>query len=296
MPKKRLAEFITARFYKWRIKRRGRVFVADGRSNTPSLGRHSLDTDDYEAAVDALTKLDLLCAIKQGKASPHEVSNEPKTLTLEEGRQRYEKFVARPAILQGAKPTTIKRYKPVFDKFLAFAVTEEIRYWNVVYRIRTVASTMSVPVSSQQAKGNHNLLLANGRSRGHRRALQSRSATSLVASCRHGACLHGITHLRTRVITVDRYRLRREPNPHHRRNGPGSQEVQQAGATNEDGSQPRVPNVPSPADDPRNHTTSSEWLGLSRSARRHTEAGYSSTDSDSRRTHAIVKAISNWSR
>ncbi len=132
MPKKRLAEFITARFYKWRIKRRGRVFVADGRSNTPSLGRHSLDTDDYEAAVDALTKLDLLCAIKRGKASPHEVSNDPKTLTLEDGRQRYEKFVARPAILQGAKPTTIKRYKPVFDKFLAFAVTEEIRYWNEV--------------------------------------------------------------------------------------------------------------------------------------------------------------------
>ena len=68
MPKKRLADFLTSRYFKWRIKRRGRVFVADGRSNNPPLGRHSLDTDDHKAAIEAVAKLDLLCAI----TDPHQ--------------------------------------------------------------------------------------------------------------------------------------------------------------------------------------------------------------------------------
>jgi len=134
MPKKRLADFITAKFYKWRVKRRGRVFVADGRSNTPSLGRHSLDTDDYNTALESLKKLDLLCAIKQGKALPQEATVPAKTLTLAEGYALYKDHVARPKIVGGAKPTTSKRYRAVFDKFVEFATSEGLQFWNEVTR------------------------------------------------------------------------------------------------------------------------------------------------------------------
>lgn len=134
MPKKRLAEFITARFYRWRVKRRGRIFVADGRSNIPALGRHSLDTDNYTIALEALTKLDLLCAIQNGKASPHEAIAPVKTLALLEGSRRYQEHVARPKIVGGAKAKTSKRYRAVFDKFIEFATSEGIQFWNEVTR------------------------------------------------------------------------------------------------------------------------------------------------------------------
>ena len=134
MPKKRLAEPVTARFYKWRIKRRGKIFVADGRSNNPPLGRFSLDTGDYATAVQTLPNLDRLCAIKNGKASPQEVSVTAKTLSLADGSRLYQKHVARPKIVGGAKSATIKRYRAVFDKFVEFATSEGFQFWSEVTR------------------------------------------------------------------------------------------------------------------------------------------------------------------
>ena len=110
------------------MKRRGRVFVADGRSNAPPLGRFSLDTDNYTEAIESLTKLDLLCAIKRGKATPQEASVPDKTLTLANGSQLYQAHVARPKIVGGAKPKTIKRYRAVFNKFVDFATSEGLQF------------------------------------------------------------------------------------------------------------------------------------------------------------------------
>ena len=42
--------------------------------------------------------------------------------------------MARPKIVGGAKPTTSKRYRPVFDKFIEFATSEGIQFWNEVTR------------------------------------------------------------------------------------------------------------------------------------------------------------------
>jgi integrase len=134
MPKKRNSELVKARYADWRLKRRGRVFVADGRSNNPPLGRHSLDTDDYNEALEALTQLDLFCAIKQGKALRQEVTMPTKSLTLADGSKLYQSHVARPKIVGGANAKTIKRYRAVFDKFLKFAASQGLKFWNDVTR------------------------------------------------------------------------------------------------------------------------------------------------------------------
>ncbi len=134
MPKKRIADLVRCKYFEWRVKRRGRTFVADGRSNQPAQGRYSLDADNLPAARQALEKLDLLCAIRMGKASPQEVTQEHKTLTLAEGSRRYQEHVARPSIVGGARSNTRKRYRAVFDKFLKFTAAEGLQYWNQITR------------------------------------------------------------------------------------------------------------------------------------------------------------------
>ena len=77
--------------------------MADGRSNQPPLGRFSLGTSDRKSAIEALAKLDLLCAIKQGKASTAEVASAPKSLSITEGCRQYQEYVARPAVIKGCR-------------------------------------------------------------------------------------------------------------------------------------------------------------------------------------------------
>jgi len=134
MPKKRLADLVTARYYKWRIYRRGKKYFADGRSNNPPLGRFSLGSDIKKDALDALVELDMLSAVQNGKAAPQQASTPVKSLPLSEGIDRYKKFVARPKVVGGTKPSTVKRYKSVFDKFLRFAKRQGIKSWNDVDR------------------------------------------------------------------------------------------------------------------------------------------------------------------
>lgn len=56
--------------YEWRLFRRDGVYYADGRGNTPNLGKHSLGTRDREEALTKLRRLDLVKAIETGKALP----------------------------------------------------------------------------------------------------------------------------------------------------------------------------------------------------------------------------------
>jgi integrase len=53
-------------------------------------------------------------------------------LPLEEGWRRYLEFVARPPVQGGAGPATVKRYRSVFVKFLAFAQRQGVRFWEQV--------------------------------------------------------------------------------------------------------------------------------------------------------------------
>lgn len=133
MPKKRIKEKIVGQHFVWLLGQRGGVFTADGRSNEIDAGRHSLGTKNYDEALCAIQKLDLVAAVKLGLADAS-VLEQPASslLTLERGRELYMTHVSRPRVAGGAKPGTPKRYRAVFDKFFKFAAGKSITTWNQV--------------------------------------------------------------------------------------------------------------------------------------------------------------------
>lgn len=132
MAAKRLKERIAGRYFVWLVGQRSGVYVADGRSNKLNAGRHSLGTKVYKDAMTALQRLDLVRAVALGLAHSSVLEPDADQVSLDEGRRRYEEHVRRPRIVGGAKSTTNKRYRAVFDKFIAFALKEGILSWNQV--------------------------------------------------------------------------------------------------------------------------------------------------------------------
>src|SRR2546423_962855 len=123
MPRKRKKEQVSGQFFAWLLGTRGNgVYYADGRSNTPDVGRHSLGTRDRQEALEQLRRLDLVKAVELGLADSSLLrQDENALLNLEEGRRRYMAFVARPVVQGGGSNNTAKRYRAVLDKFLPFA-------------------------------------------------------------------------------------------------------------------------------------------------------------------------------
>lgn len=121
-------------YYTWLIGQRNGVYFADGRSNQPDLGRHSLGTRDRREALDQLKQLDLVKAVENGRADRSLLADATSCaqLDLEEGRRLYDEHVRRPRVTGGAKPTTAKRYRPILNKFLVFARTKGVAVWNAV--------------------------------------------------------------------------------------------------------------------------------------------------------------------
>lgn len=135
MPAKRKKERLAGAHFVWLIGQRNGVYYADGRSNRPPVGRHSLGTRDKAEALEALRQLDLVQAVQRGLADPAPPGSVPPTpLALAEGRRLYLQHVTRPAVVGGARPTSAKRYRAVFDKFEAFALREGIHCWNQLSR------------------------------------------------------------------------------------------------------------------------------------------------------------------
>jgi hypothetical protein len=60
------------------------------------------------------------------------VDTAPSPLPLSEGRKLYEEHLARPRSVGGTKPSTRKRYRTCFDKFLAFARSKGVQDWREV--------------------------------------------------------------------------------------------------------------------------------------------------------------------
>jgi integrase len=133
MARRRSGEKITCRYFKWILVRRGRYFQADGRSNPINAGRHSITSADREEALRQLRELDELIAIKLSLAK---AEDHPPTkcdeISLEEGRDLYLEHVSRPRVTGGVKPSTKKRYRSIFDKFLVFATRKGKRHWHEV--------------------------------------------------------------------------------------------------------------------------------------------------------------------
>jgi integrase len=135
MPAKRRKERIVGSYFVWLLGQRGGVYYADGRTNRPCAGRHSLGTREYNEALEALKQLDLVKAVELGVADRALLATaQSGQLSLDEGRSLYLQHVQRPRVVGGARPVSAKRYRAVFDKFTQFAQTEGISAWNQVTR------------------------------------------------------------------------------------------------------------------------------------------------------------------
>jgi integrase len=125
-------ELIKCQHFSWRIRRRSNgLWLADGRSNQIDVGRHSLGTSDRTEAIKLLSKLDAIVAADRGFA-PKPLPTDGVTLSLEAGRKHYEKHLQRPPEVGGVRPSTQKKYRAAFDKFIDFATKTGITDWNSV--------------------------------------------------------------------------------------------------------------------------------------------------------------------
>jgi integrase len=136
MPAMRTNEKIRCQYFAWVIRQnRFGVFFADGRSNEPSQGRLSLDTKDFDEAIEAVRQLDLVKAVDAGLADRAALGPQPQNmLPIKDGVTSYLAHVARSAVTGGAAPATRKRYQAVLQKFQAFAAETGITCWEQVNR------------------------------------------------------------------------------------------------------------------------------------------------------------------
>src|SRR6185369_17930994 len=135
MPRPRKKERTVGQHYSWLLGRRGDMYVADGRANHPPLGRHSLGTKIYDEAITAVKKLDLVMAVQNGRADRGLLETKSTgEFTLDAGWELYRSHVARPKVTGGARATTSKRYRAVYNKFSAFARSRGLTCWNQIDR------------------------------------------------------------------------------------------------------------------------------------------------------------------
>lgn len=133
MARRKTNETIRVRYFTWTLYRRGRMYYADGRTNKPRLGRHSLESSDRAEALAALEQLDRFQAVEHGLADRSIIDDQDRqSLRLEEGRTLYEQHLTRPEVAGGASLATQKRYRAVLDKFLPYAREQGVRSWNQV--------------------------------------------------------------------------------------------------------------------------------------------------------------------
>ena len=135
LPGKHKTRLIEGQHFRWRLRLRQDIWYADGRGNSPDPGRHSLDTRNYEEALENLKKLDLVEAVRLGKVDPSALHDKRgPVLTLQAGLEEYMRAKKLPKIAGGIKASSVKRYRPVFAKFLPFLEKEGVGCWNFVKR------------------------------------------------------------------------------------------------------------------------------------------------------------------
>ncbi len=133
MPKPSKNEAVKCAYFTWRLVCRSGMWYADGRSNIPNAGRHSLGAKDKREAQRLLPELDRVRAEDLGLAPRSAASVlQTRPLSLEDGRKSYERHIARPRVAGGARRSTQKRYRAVFDKFIPFAISRGVSVWNGV--------------------------------------------------------------------------------------------------------------------------------------------------------------------
>lgn len=118
-------------YFVWVIYPRDGVWQADGRSNNPNAGRHSLGTRDENEAIKILKALDLRSAVHHRLADATILNRDrADELSLERGKQMYLEYVKRPSIRGGVRPKTVARYRTVLDKAIPIFQKQLVRSWN----------------------------------------------------------------------------------------------------------------------------------------------------------------------
>ncbi len=157
MPRPRKNEKIHCANFVWTLLLRSGVWTADGRSNTPNAGRHSLGTRSKEEALQLLPELDRQRAEELGLIPRSaRVDSAATPLPLAEGRKLYEQHAARPRVTGGVRKSTQKKYRSVFDKFLPFAISSGVTTWNGV-----TAELLNAYVAHLEEKGYAHKTLSN---------------------------------------------------------------------------------------------------------------------------------------
>jgi len=136
MPRPRKNDVVHCSHFVWRLFLRDGVWYADGRSNQANAGKHSLGTKDRAAAIKSLPLLDRRRAEELGMISRVEVVAEQArssaTVSITEGRKRFESYANRPRVTGGVAPSTAKRYRNSLDKFEVFASQRQVATWDEV--------------------------------------------------------------------------------------------------------------------------------------------------------------------
>jgi hypothetical protein len=83
------------------------------------LGKHSLGTRDAEQALANLRRLDRQMAVQRGLAPPA-ASGSPPSLSVRDGWELYLRHCGRDGVLGGTSPGTLKRYRAVCAKHVAY--------------------------------------------------------------------------------------------------------------------------------------------------------------------------------
>ena len=133
MPRHSKTPSIQCEFFTWRLFCRGGVWYADGRSSGHRLGKHSLATRDRATALETLKKLDRKCAVDLGLASPASAFGIGEMM-IERGWQLFLDHCERPPVMGGVSANTLKRYRAVRDKHLAFCESRRIGSWHQIDR------------------------------------------------------------------------------------------------------------------------------------------------------------------
>lgn len=129
MPKRAKYELIQCTHFAWRLSRRDGIWYADGRTNSVNAGRHSLGTRDKADARKLLVDLDESRAFDLGLIeSKRHPSSPDQPLDLATGRRLYEEYIGRPRVAGGVAKSTKDRYRPVLDKFAAWAAKNSVQY------------------------------------------------------------------------------------------------------------------------------------------------------------------------
>jgi integrase len=123
-------------YFNWSLFRRDKTYYADGRGNTPSLGKHSLGVMDYEQAIAELRKLDRRMAVKLKLI---DLLPEHQEVSISAGWDWFQRHTSRPDVVGGAGPKTQARYRAVRQKHESFCFEKLVRTWNQVDKKHIVA-------------------------------------------------------------------------------------------------------------------------------------------------------------